>query len=310
MEDGLRHCLFMTLPASMHRFNSANEYHQSPDMQTDFSEYPKADMLPETMAADSAGPETLAAHALEQNKELRQTMAAKDQLYAVIAHDLRSPIGSIQMMLDVLIQNLSAEKIGSEMYELLLMSGRTAEETFALLDNLLKWTGSQTGRLHAVRQEVNLTDLVDNLTETLKPIAGRKRIVLCTEHPDVEELTVYADADMLKTVIRNLVGNAVKFSQEDSVIRIKAKVKENMAVVSVQDSGCGISEENQKKLLQTGVRFTTSGTHKEEGTGLGLLLCQNFVAQNGGKFWFASKSGEGSTFSFSVPLHKEVQEGP
>ena len=274
-------------------------------MQTDFSEYPKADMQPETMAADSAGPETLAAHALEQNKELRQTMAAKDQLYAVIAHDLRSPIGSLQMMLDVLIEHLSAEKIGGEMYELLLMSGQTAEETFALLDNLLKWTKSLTGRLEAVRQDIDLVELTDKLTETLQPMAGRKRIALTAEHAEAGRLMVNADTDMVKTVIRNLVGNAVKFSHSDSVIRIKMKADGGMAVVSVQDSGCGISEENQKKLLQAGPRFSTSGTRNEEGTGLGLLLCQDFVAQNGGKFWFTSKSGEGSTFSFSVPLYKE-----
>ena len=113
-----------------------------------------------------------------------------------------------------------------------------------------------------------------------------------------EKMMVNADIDMLKTVVRNLLSNAIKFSKENSEVLVKMEEVDGMAVVSVQDYGCGISEEGQKKLLHTDTHFN------EEGSGLGLLLCKDFVVKNGGKLWFTSKEGEGSIFSFSIPVKK------
>ena len=115
---------------------------------------------------------------------------------------------------------------------------------------------------------------------------------------------VTGDIDMMKTVIRNLLSNALKFSREGSEVVLKMEEADGKAIVSVQDHGCGISEEGQKKLLHTDTHFSTFGTNNEEGSGLGLLLCQDFVLKNGGELWFISKEGEGSTFSFSIPLKK------
>lgn len=129
-----------------------------------------------------------------------------------------------------------------------------------------------------------------------------KKIGIRLEAP--ERLGVYADIDMIKTVIRNLISNAIKFSNEGTEILVIVQEQDDMAVVSVKDSGCGIDEENQKKLLHTDTHFSTFGTNNEEGSGLGLLLCQDFVIKNGGKLWFTSVKGEGSTFSFSIPLKK------
>ena len=133
-------------------------------------------------------------------------------------------------------------------------------------------------------------------------IAGLKKITIREEKP--EKLPVYADIDMLKTVIRNLLSNAIKFSNENSEVLVKMEEQGDMVVVSVKDNGCGIDEEGQKKLLHTDTHFSTFGTNNEEGSGLGLLLCQDFVVKNGGKLWFTSKQGEGSTFYFSIPLKK------
>lgn len=235
-----------------------------------------------------------------QTEELRKTIMGRDKLYSVIAHDLRSPMGSIKMVLNMLILNLPSSTIGDEMYELLTMANQTTEDVFSLLDNLLKWTKSQIGKLKVVYQHVDMVEVLAGVNEIFSMVAGLKKISIRLETP--EHLEVYADIDMIKTVIRNLISNAIKFSNEDSEILLSLEEKDGMAVVSVKDSGCGIDEENQKKLLHTDTHFSTFGTNNEEGSGLGLLLCQDFAHKNGGELWFTSAKGEGSTFYFSVPI--------
>ncbi len=240
---------------------------------------------------------------LSKTEELQRTIAGRDKLYSVIAHDLRSPMGSIKMVLNMLILNLPAEKISEEMYELLIMANQTTEDVFSLLDNLLKWTKSQIGKLNVVYQDVNLVELTDSVIDIFNMVAKLKKITIKETKSD--KIMVNADIDMLKTVVRNLLSNAIKFSKENSEVLVTIKEEDDMAVVSVQDYGCGISEEGQKKLLHTDTHFSTFGTNNEEGSGLGLLLCKDFVMKNGGKLWFTSKEKEGSTFSFSIPLKKE-----
>ena len=239
---------------------------------------------------------------LSKTEELQRTIAGRDKLYSVIAHDLRSPMGSIKMVLNMLILNLPAEKIGIEMYELLTMANQTTEDVFSLLDNLLKWTKSQIGKLNVVYQDVDLVEVTDGVIEIFSMVASLKKIRIREMKP--EKMMVNADIDMLKTVVRNLLSNAIKFSKENSEVLVKMEEVDGMAVVSVQDHGCGISEEGQKKLLHTDTHFSTFGTNNEEGSGLGLLLCKDFVVKNGGKLWFTSKEGEGSIFSFSIPVKK------
>ena len=239
---------------------------------------------------------------LSKTEELQRTIAGRDKLYSVIAHDLRSPMGSIKMVLNMLILNLPFEKIGAEMYELLTMANQTTEDVFSLLDSLLKWTKSQIGKLNVVYQDVDLVEVTDGVIEIFSMVASLKKIRIHEMKP--EKMMVNADIDMLKTVVRNLLSNAIKFSKENSEVLVKMEEVDGMAVVSVQDYGCGISEEGQKKLLHTDTHFSTFGTNNEEGSGLGLLLCKDFVVKNGGKLWFTSKEGEGSIFSFSIPVKK------
>lgn len=239
---------------------------------------------------------------LSKTEELQRTIAGRDKLYSVIAHDLRSPMGSIKMVLNMLILNLPSEKIGAEMYELLTMANQTTEDVFSLLDNLLKWTKSQIGKLNVVYQDVDLVEVTDGVIEIFSMVASLKKIRIHEMKP--EKMMVNADIDMLKTVVRNLLSNAIKFSKENSEVLVKMEEVDGMAVVSVQDYGCGISEEGQKKLSHTDTHFSTFGTNNEEGSGLGLLLCKDFVVKNGGKLWFTSKEGEGSIFSFSIPVKK------
>lgn len=237
---------------------------------------------------------------VKKTEELQRTIAGRDKLYSVIAHDLRSPIGSIKMVLNMLIMKLRPEKIGNEMYDLLTTANHTTEDVFSLLDNLLKWTKSQIGKLNVVYQDIDLVELADSVVEIFNMMASMKKITIKVE--ESEKLTVYGDIDMVKTVIRNLLSNAIKFSNENTEITVRMTKQENMAVVSVQDHGCGIDTDEQKKLLNPDTHFSTFGTKNEEGSGLGLLLCQDFIKKNGGNLWFVSQKGEGSTFSFSIPL--------
>ena len=239
---------------------------------------------------------------IRQTEELQRTISGRDKLYSVIAHDLRSPIGSIKMVLNMLLLNLPASSIGKDMHEMLNMANRMTEEVFSLLDNLLKWTKSQIGRLNVVYQQFDLVPIIQGVIEIFSIAAELKNIRLRVEIPDT--LEVYADCDMMKTVIRNLISNAMKFTPEGGDITIRVRQDAQAAIVEASDSGCGISKENQAKLMKPSTHFSTFGTKNEEGSGLGLLLCQDFATKNGGRLWFESEEGKGSTFSFSIPLQK------
>ncbi len=236
---------------------------------------------------------------LKQTEELRKTIIGRDKLYSVIAHDLRSPMGSIKMVLNMLILNLPSETIGKEMFEMLTMANRTTEEVFSLLDNLLKWTKSQIGKLNVVYQDFDIVGVIEGIIQIFSMVSELKGISIYLDSAPAIE--VHSDADMIKTVIRNLLSNALKFSNKGGKIIVGIVERENDIMISVKDNGCGISKEDQGKLLHTDTHFSTFGTENEEGSGLGLLLCQDFVAKNGGTLWLESEKGVGSTFSFTIP---------
>jgi len=240
---------------------------------------------------------------IQQTEALRNSIYSRDKMYSVIAHDLRSPMGSIKMMLNMVVLTISKESIGTEMYEMLSLANNTTEETFSLLDNLLKWTKSQTGRLNVVYQQSEMVSLTNGVLEIFNKLAELKQVIIKTDFP--ETCDVYADRDMIKSVLRNILSNAIKFSKPNGtiIVRIKDSVAEEdgKVVVSVEDEGLGMNEEAQKKLLKIETHFSTFGTNKEEGSGLGLLLCQDFVIKNGGRLWFSSQEGVGTIFSFSIP---------
>ena len=239
---------------------------------------------------------------VQQNEELRRTINNRDKMYSVIAHDLRSPMASIRMVLNLVVQSASVETVGPELYMLLDQANRESEEVHDLLDNLLKWTKSQTGRLSVVLQELDLNDIVPGVVEIFDVIAQTKHITLELKKTDAP-LKVTADNDMLKTVLRNFMSNAVKFSPDNSTIQIIMANEGDFARVSVKDQGVGIAADRLGSIFHKGE--TTYGTGGEEGSGLGLQLCQDFARKNGGDCYVESVEGEGSTFSFTVPLKKE-----
>lgn len=240
---------------------------------------------------------------VRQNEELSRTISNRDKMYSVIAHDLRSPMASICMVLNLFVNAISPESIGQEMFSLIDKANRESEETYNLLDNLLKWTKSQTGRLNVVYQDFELNDVVPGVVDIFVMIAETKHIKLNCNLGD-EKLIVHADNDMLKTVIRNFISNAIKFSNEGSTVDITVCREGGFARISVRDHGVGISANRLESLFHSGE--TTYGTSNEEGSGLGLLLCKDFARKNGGDVDVESVLGEGSTFSVLVPLKQDV----
>ena len=235
----------------------------------------------------------------EKNEELRKTIAGRDKMYSVIAHDLRSPMASMKMLLNTIMMSVEKDKIDPDIFDMLEMSNKTSEEVSSLLDNLLKWTKSQLGKLTVIPQKLDISGLADGVVEVTNSVAEVKHIKLIrTDH---ESFFVYVDIEMIKSILRNLISNAVKFSNPDSEIKVGIKAEDGKVIVSVTDSGKGIKKEDQHKLLKDSTHFTTYGTNSEEGSGLGLLLCRDFARKNGGELWFESEENLGSVFSFSLP---------
>jgi two-component system sensor histidine kinase/response regulator len=237
----------------------------------------------------------------KQNRELLATINNRDKMYSVIAHDLRSPMASIRMVLNLAVAAISPDVVGQEIFDLIDKANKESEDVHDLLDNLLKWTKIQTGRLSVVTQDLDLNDIIPGVVDIFEMIAATKKITLSYSGSSV---IVRADNDMLKTIVRNFMSNAIKFSPEGSTIEITVTTPDaDFAKISVRDHGVGISAERLGGIFHKGE--TTYGTGGEEGSGLGLQLCQDFARKNGGEAMVESVEGEGSTFSVTVPLKKD-----
>lgn len=234
-------------------------------------------------------------------EELRKSNAMKDKLFSIIAHDLRGPVGNLGTSLDVLIDNFDyfyKEVLFENLNEL----KKSASSAYELLQNLLKWSRSQSNTIEFSPLKFKLKKLVDDNIELLSGMSSEKSIRFETSVDG--EIFIQADINMLRTILRNLF-NALKFSFPDSTIFVSAVKKENMVEVSVKDNGVGIEKENMAKLFVPHEHFTTYGTKNEKGTGIGLNLCKDFVERNGGKIYVESEAGKGTKFIFTVPLADE-----
>jgi len=236
----------------------------------------------------------------KQNRELMTTISNRDKMYSVIAHDLRSPMASIRMVLNLAVAAISPDVVGQEIFDLIDKANKESEDVHDLLDNLLKWTKSQTGRLNVVIQDLDLNDIIPGVVDIFEMIAATKKIKLSYSGAST---IVVADNDMLKTIVRNFMSNAIKFSPEESTIEISVTTEGDFAKISVRDHGVGIAADRLETIFHKGE--TTYGTGGEEGSGLGLQLCQDFARKNGGDVMVESVEGEGSTFSVLLPLKKD-----
>jgi two-component system sensor histidine kinase/response regulator len=233
-------------------------------------------------------------------KKLLQLNADKDLFIQILGHDLKSPFNNILGISELLtknIRNYDIDKI-ENFVNGINISARNAHN---LLDDLLQWATAQQGSIVFKPQNLGLNDVCTDVLKTLKPSADGKNITIYDS--SLDHLNVYADADMLKTVLRNLVSNAIKFTNDNGSIKINAEHNLENVTISVSDNGIGIEKEDLSKLFNISEVLTTKGTTGETGTGLGLLLCKEFVEKHGGIIWVESEVGKGSEFSFTLPCN-------
>jgi two-component system, sensor histidine kinase and response regulator len=236
--------------------------------------------------------------------ELRELVSMKNRLFSIIGHDLRGPIGSFMMILDTVIDedtDLSIDRIKDYLRKMKV----AAKNSYQLLDNLLNWARSQQKLIKFQPVNSKIINLVEQNIQVLDGIAKNKGITLF--HEVDPNFIVYIDENTISTAIRNLISNSLKFTEKEGRITVSGKTTEGFVQISIQDTGIGMAEENLKKLFRQDQIFSTWGTEGEKGTGLGLLLCKDFVEGNGGKIWVESEIGKGSTFHFTVPLKEDIR---
>ena len=238
----------------------------------------------------------------QNNGLLETTNVVKDKLLSVISHDLRSPISSLQAFLSLYHTNNIAR---TDLVDFFCKLLSRVENTSTMLENLLHWSKYQLKGLEPIFEKVNLQMIIDECINLYCMQAEQKHILI--DNSLKTSVHVSADAEMLKVILRNLISNALKFTHSRGIITIMTMTKEKFAIISVKDTGVGISPENQVKLFAMD-NFTTPGTEKEKGTGLGLMLCKDFVEHNNGKIWLDSKLNAGTTFYISIPLSEEQFE--
>ena len=242
------------------------------------------------------------------NNQLQQLLKLntdKDLFISILAHDLRSPFNALLGLSELLIENIRQYDI-DEIENFVKLIKNSAEDTFALLEDLLKWTRVQSGQIPFKPQKLSLADICKNKLDTLKTIADAKNITInlfIDEH-----INVFADIDMLKTILRNLVSNAIKFTNKNGAVSIFAEENSEDVTISVSDNGIGIKPNKLTKLFDISQIQTTTGTADETGSGLGLLLCKEFVEKHRGKIWVVSEYGKGSDFKFTLPIFTEHQK--
>ena len=237
---------------------------------------------------------------LKYAEELKILNASKDKFFSIISHDLRSPFNSL-LGLTEFISHYYDDMNPSEVKSSILNVYNSAQQVYNLILNLLEWSMLQSGRLKVEKGVINLAELGVEIINLYKDAADNKQLELVNNIN--ENILVYADKYMIDTIIRNFVSNSIKFTNSGGKIIIKGVINGDNAEVSVTDTGIGISIANQKNLFRIDEQFRRDGTANEKGTGLGLILCKEFIEKNNGVLWVESEEGKGSRFSFTVPRY-------
>lgn len=234
-----------------------------------------------------------------QNAELSKQVAENDKFFSIIAHDLRSPFNAF-----LGLTQLMAEELHSlspfEIQEIVVSLKNSATNLYRLLENLLEWSRIQRGLTHIIPESLKVLRKIDESVQSVIESANNKKIKIDYDIP--EELSVYADGNMLGGIIRNLVSNAVKFTPKGGNIKISAEsVLDKQVEISIKDSGIGLDKDMIDNLFRHDVNTNRKGTEGESSTGLGLIICKDFIERQGGKLKVESEKGSGSRFYFSLP---------
>jgi len=238
----------------------------------------------------------------EQKKieaELRQSNESKNKFISVLAHDLKSPFSALRTLLSMLSENIREYTV-EEIENAIKLAESSAENTYQLLNELLTWAMAQSGQMPFSPEKLSLQSLCREICVPFTLAANNKNINI--ENEGFESLDVHADKKMISAVFRNLISNAIKFTRKGGLIRVFAETKDSVVTVTVSDNGIGIADEKMPYLFEISKKTSTLGTENERGTGLGLLICREYVEQHGGRIWVESELGKGSDFKFTLPL--------
>ncbi len=237
-------------------------------------------------------------HLADSYIKIKKLNATKDKFFSIIAHDLMSPFNSMLGFSDLLIEDFESYQIQTQK-EYIGIINQSIKNTYKLLENLLTWSRLQKDIIDFNPEKINLLLIFKETCELLKQSAENKSIKLTNNIS--ENIFINADKNMISTVLRNIITNAIKFTPKGGKIWIDAKNKQQFIEITTQDSGVGISKEKQSELFKIDQNTSTQGTERETGTGLGLILCKEFTEKHGGKIWVESEEGKGSTFIFTIP---------
>jgi signal transduction histidine kinase len=233
-----------------------------------------------------------------KNELLQLINSEKDKFFSIIAHDLRGPLSAFIAATQIITEEIQAMNI-EEIREITASMKSSAKNIYGLLENLLEWSRLKRGGINFVRERLNLKHTIEVCVDVLSESARKKEIEITISVPD--KLELMTDKNMLETVIRNLVSNALKFTNTGGNVCITAECNnDHCVIVNVIDSGIGMTPDLKNKLFTITEKTNRNGTAGELSTGLGLLLCKEFIEQAGGKIWVESEVGKGSTFSFSI----------
>lgn len=230
--------------------------------------------------------------------DINDLNATKDKFFSIIAHDLRNPLGSFRDITKLLF-DMHDDFSSEERIEFLALMKQSADKVYLLLDNLLEWSRSQRGLINYEPIDFNLYDLTQNTIDILQLSASKKELVISNQVN--KNYIVYGDTNLINTILRNLISNAVKFTPNKGKVTLDANITDEGMVIMVKDTGVGLSEDAVSKLFRIDVNTTTLGTSNEKGSGLGLILSKEFVEMHKGRIWVDSTLGEGSSFSFLIP---------
>lgn len=236
-----------------------------------------------------------------KNAELQRLSDDKDILMSILAHDLITPFNSMLGFLDLLSENLREYDVNT-LENYISIVNNSAKGAFNLLNDILLWTRSQSGAIPFEPKIFNLKSSIEEVTEFLKPNANTKNITINIDESD--KTVVFADVDMLNTILRNLISNAIKFTDLGGIVNISSERTESDILVTISDNGIGIAPNILPRLFDTTKLYSTRGTANEKGTGFGLMLCKKFVEEHGGEIWAESELGKGSKFKFTLPLNE------
>lgn len=234
-----------------------------------------------------------------RTKELRTANADKDKFLQILAHDLKNPFNSLLGFSDLLIKNLQKYDIQKIENQIKIIY-KTTHQTYELLEQILLWAKSQSGKLTLELQEIEFLSESNKIIHLLENQASEKSIKLNSF--ETEKIILTADLNIFKTVLRNLVLNAIKFTNQNGQINIYAEKNHSNMIITVSDNGIGIDKNVTPRLWEFSDNYSTTGTNNEKGTGFGLILCKELIEKHGGKIWVESEVGKGSDFKFTLPI--------